>query len=184
VLVDDTSENTLVAENFTVSNGTVSSVTMVDSTHYTLEVISDGNSPLSAVSVDVSMPDAPVEIEVQPLTPPVLVVAEGGEDEGAQVQDPADFMLLELGGVTYVIDTSTNSQADAGAQDDYAFTQLLSTPLVAGSWTEVVAGTEPVVEPTEPAEPANPLTDTSSPPMINNEVLDDPRLLDNGSWTP
>ena len=93
-------------------------------------------------------------------------------------------MLLELGGVTYVIDTSAANASETGATDDYALTNSLSAPLVAGSWTEVVSGIEIPAEPLEVIEPANPLTDTSAPPMINTEILDDPRLTDNGSWTP
>jgi hypothetical protein len=189
ILVDEsTDKSTIETEDFTVSNGTVSSVSMVDSTHYTLEVISDGHSPLGAVSVEIVQPVVSEQTEPQPL-PELLLPLEVAEGvgEGNQEPDPSDFMLLELGGVTYVIDTSSSNQSDSGSTDDYALTNSLSAPLVAGSWTEVITGTESSTEeldPHEQQEPVNPLTDTSAPPMINTDVLDDPRLTDNGSWTP
>ncbi|MDN3988714.1 VCBS domain-containing protein, partial [Zwartia vadi] len=184
VLVDPSGESKgLETEDFVVSNGTVTSVSMVDTTHYTLEVVSNGQAPLNAVSLDIALTHTPVS-ELQPLeNNSGLVQAADAQAQGPG-PDPAEFMLLELGGVTYMIDTSESNAADGVATDDYALTSSLSAPLVAGSWTEVVAGTEPAGEPTEPEEPVNPLTDTSAPPMINNEVLDDPRLTDNGSWTP
>ncbi len=180
ILVESEAGKTAVnPEEFVVSHGTVSSVTMVNHTHVTLEVISDGRSPLTEVTLEVPQPEAPA-LESLP------ALSELSDESTVMTQplDTADFMLLELGGVTYVIDTANTNTGEVSATDDYALTNSLSSPLVAGSWTEVVAGTEPMVEPIEPVEPANPLTDTSSPPMINTEVLDDPRLTDNGSWTP
>jgi hypothetical protein len=189
ILVDEsTNKSTIETEDFTVSNGTVSSVSMVDSSHYTLEVISDGHSPLGAVSVEIVHSEMPDQTESQPL-PELLAPLEvtGVEGDGNEEPGPYDFMLLELGGVTYVIDTSSSNQSDSGSTDDYALTNSLSAPLAAGSWTEVITGTESSTEeldPHEQPEPVNPLTDTSVPPMINTDVLDDPRLTDNGSWTP
>lgn len=180
VMVEDSPEvGTLEPDDFVVSNGIVSAVTMENSTHYTLEVISNGHSPLTEVSVELDQDDAPAS-EVQQS----FSAMDGQVAVDTQVADSADFMLLELGGVTYVIDTSSANASENGATDDYALTNSLSAPLVAGSWTEVVAGTETPIEPLEPVEPENPLTDTSAPPMINTEILDDPRLTDNGSWTP
>ena len=172
-------KNTLEAGDFVASNGTVSSVTVIDSTHYTLEVISDGRTPLTEVALKVPQPDVPALESL-----PSLTEIDADSKVDPQTADTTDFMLLELGGVTYVIDTTNTSSGEVSATDDYALTSPLSAPLVAGSWTEVVAGTEPAVEPLEPAEPANPLTDTSAPPMINTEVLADPKLTDNSSWTP
>jgi len=172
-------QKALVVDDFVASSGTVSSVSVIDSTHYTLEVISDGRTPLSEVALKVPQLEAPA-----PDSLPSLAEIDAVSKVTPQTADTADFMLLELGGVTYVIDTANTSSGGVSAIDDYALTSPLSAPLVAGPWTEVVAGIEPVVEPIETVEPANPLTDTSAPPMINTEVLADPKLTDNSSWTP
>jgi hypothetical protein len=180
VLVEEKAETVaLKPADFVVSNGIVSSVTVENSTHYTLEVVSDGRTPLSEVSLQIAEPEVPTLETSQP-----LIENDSPVTLDPVTPNPVDFMLLELGGVTYVIDTSAANASETGATDDYALTNSLSAPLVAGSWTEVVSGIEIPAEPLEVIEPANPLTDTSAPPMINTEILDDPRLTDNGSWTP
>ena len=180
VLVEEEAEAAaLEPSDFVVLNGIVSSVTMESSTHYTLEVVSDGQAPLSEVSLQVTQPEV-LALE----NPQSLTEIDSPLTLDPVTPNPEDFMLLELGGVTYVIDTSAANASETGATDDYALTNSLSTPLVAGSWTEAVSGIEVPAEAFEPTEPANPLTDTSAPPMINTEILDDPRLTDNGSWTP
>lgn len=168
----------LETKDFVVSNGNVSSITVENNTHYTLEVVSDGRTPLGEVSLQVAQPELPTLVTPQPLTEidsPLTL--------HPVTPDPVGFML-ELGGVTYAIDTNPSPVSDKAAADDYALTHTLSAPLVAGAWTEVVVGPESFVPPPEPIVTANPLTDTSGPPMIHTEILDAPKLTDNGSWTP
>ena len=187
VLVDSGSETkALETKDLVVSNGTLSSVTVVDNTHYTLEVVTDAQTPLSAVSVEVVLNLESAAVS-QSLANETLLALPAEPATAVPAPDTSEFMLLELGGVTYMIDTSESKAAEVIATEDFALSSSLTVPLVAGSWTEVVAGEE-VVDKTEGpldlAAPVNPLTDTSAPPVISNEVLDTPRLTDNGSWTP
>jgi len=172
---------------FFVSNGVSKAVDVLDIAHSTIEISADESMSRSSVSLSVLDADVSIDTEHDPLSD----IARNLTVEYSAV-DSTDFMLLELGGVTYAIDTSTSSQHDTHLAEDFATNAAISAPLVAGSWTEVVFNTAQdrltpdAVESLNPALPPEPNPSLRPEPNPNSsrDVFDDPRQNDNNSWTP
>jgi len=167
------------SEHFSVSNGVVSAVDVLDSTHYAIEVIAGESVSLSSVSLSVLGADVSIDPEQDPLTD----IAQNLTIENSAVGS-TDVMLLELGGVTYAIDTSNSSQSDTHSAEDFATNAAISAPLVAGSWTEIVLNPEQDGLAPDAVELLNPTLPPEPSPNSPTDVFDDPRLNDNNSWTP